>query len=53
MIEDQYVRKQFADFNYLTVEISKVGKGFMYFLLIVCVLTYLIFYQTLLEERIF
>ena len=53
MIEDQYVRKQFADFDYLAVEISKVGKGFMYFLLIVGILTYLIFYQTLLEERIF
>ena len=53
MIEDQYVRKQFADFSYLTVEISKVGKGFMYFLLIIGIFTYLIFYQTLLEERIF
>ena len=53
MIEDQYIRKQFTDFNYLIVEISKVGKGFMYFLLIVGILTYLIFYQTLLEERIF
>ena len=33
MIEDQYVRKQFSDFNYLTVEISKVGKVFMYIFL--------------------
>ena len=53
MIEDQYVRKQFADFNYLTVEISKVGKVFMYIFLAIGIVIYLFVYQIVLEERIF
>ena len=53
MIEDQYVRKQFADFNYLTVEISKVGKVFMYTFLAIGIVIYLFAYQIALKERIF
>ena len=53
MIEDQYVRKQFADFSYLTVEISKVGKVFMYVFLAIGIVIYLFVYQIVLEERIF
>ena len=53
MIEDQYVRKQFADFSYLTVEISKVGKVFMYIFLAIGIVVYLFVYQIVLEERIF
>ena len=53
MIEDQYVRKQFADFSYLTVEISKVGKVFMYIFLTIGIVIYSFVYQIVLEERIF
>ena len=53
MIEDQYVRKQFADFSYLTVEISKVGKIFMYIFLAIGIVVYLFVYQIVLKERIF
>ena len=53
MIEDQYVRKQFADFSYLTVEISKVGKVFMYIFLTIGIVVYLFTYQIVLKERIF
>ena len=53
MIEDQYVRKQFTDFDYLTVEISKVGKVFIYIFLVIEIVIYLFVYQIVLEERIF
>ena len=53
IIEDQYVRKQFTDFDYLTVEISKVGKVFIYIFLVIKIVIYLFVYQIVLEERIF
>ena len=53
IIEDQYVRKQFADFDYLTIKISKVGKVFMYIFLVIGIVVYLFTYQIVLEERIF